>query len=424
MVLYSAPQGNAVVSKYLVSNTAGSGYYTTIQAAINAANATTPSNPVTVFIKDGSYTEDLTLYTNVYLVGVSRDLVTINGAHTAPASGVIAFENINFTTGTTVISGGSGANTMTFNCCYFNCVSIFNMSAATTANFYSCFDFSSANKISNTGNVILSIYSSSLGTGATGCTMGTTTTIYNSIIGCPITTGSGASQFNYVSFTGNVDFTVGTITANNCIYAGTVTGGVTINMFCCSLNSTAAMTAATVNAQKCYIGAITHTTSGTATYKDCYFYGNITANAGTTVVLDACTIDSGSTASGAGTISYAGNYLGRLTVLGALSTAPVDSTAGTSAFGSIAVSTALQNTTGYDILVNVSVSVSSSITATIVLGVGPTSTPTTDTVVPSFTVAAATVYSFSAVVPNNYYVLVDTTGTISVGSITTQTCPI
>jgi hypothetical protein len=55
------------------------------------------------------------------------------------------------------------------------------------------------------------------------------------------------------------------------------------------------------------------------------------------------------------------------------------------------------------------------------MGVGSTTTPTTDTVVASFSVAETV--SFCAIVPNNYYLLVDTTGTIVVGSITTQSCP-
>ncbi|CAB4121083.1 hypothetical protein UFOVP9_1, partial [uncultured Caudovirales phage] len=61
--------------------------------------------------------------------------------------------------------------------------------------------------------------------------------------------------------------------------------------------------------------------------------------------------------------------------------------------------------------------------ATITLGVGSTSTPTVDTVVSSFTTAAVLVTNFSAIVPNNYYLLVNTTGTITIGGITTQSCP-
>jgi hypothetical protein len=74
--------------------------------------------------------------------------------------------------------------------------------------------------------------------------------------------------------------------------------------------------------------------------------------------------------------------------------------------------------------VTIVVTVTAATTATLTLGVGSTSTPTTDTIVPSFTVAAASTYSFSAYVPNNYYVLVNDTGTITVGSITCVAMPI
>jgi hypothetical protein len=58
------------------------------------------------------------------------------------------------------------------------------------------------------------------------------------------------------------------------------------------------------------------------------------------------------------------------------------------------------------------------------MGVGPTATPSTDTIVASFTVATATRYGFSAIVPSGYYLLVNTTGTITVSSITIQSCAI
>ena len=105
-----------------------------------------------------------------------------------------------------------------------------------------------------------------------------------------------------------------------------------------------------------------------------------------------------------------------------LITSPVDSNTATTAFGSLAIGTALQNTLGYDILVNISIAATVATGATIVLGVGPTSTPTTNPVTASFSVGLT--QSFTAIVPSGYYCLVNTTGTITVGSITTQVCPI
>ena len=108
-------------------------------------------------------------------------------------------------------------------------------------------------------------------------------------------------------------------------------------------------------------------------------------------------------------------------VSGSLASSPVSSSTATSAFvTSLTAGTAQQNTAGYDLMVNVIVNVSSATTATLVLGIGTTSTPTTQTVIPSFTTATEQTYSFIAYVPNNYYLLVNTTGTISVSSITTM----
>lgn len=105
-----------------------------------------------------------------------------------------------------------------------------------------------------------------------------------------------------------------------------------------------------------------------------------------------------------------------------ITTTPVASSVATVAFGSsLTAGTAVQNTTGYNLLVNVSIVVTAATGATITMGVGPTNTPTKNTVISSFSVAETV--SFCALVPNSYYLLVDTTGTIVVSSITTQSCP-
>ena len=98
---------------------------------------------------------------------------------------------------------------------------------------------------------------------------------------------------------------------------------------------------------------------------------------------------------------------------------PVQASAASTTFGSLVVGTARQNTANYPILVNVVMNVASSTAAVILVGVGSTATPTAQTVVPSFTVAAATRLSFSFVVPSTYYAQVTTTGTITVTTITT-----
>lgn len=106
---------------------------------------------------------------------------------------------------------------------------------------------------------------------------------------------------------------------------------------------------------------------------------------------------------------------------GAIITKPPSSHTVTTAFGSsLTAGMAVQNTLGYDIILNISVVVASATSATLTLGVGSSSTPTVDTVVASFSTASALTFSFVAYVPNNYYVLVNDTGTISITSITVQ----
>lgn len=97
---------------------------------------------------------------------------------------------------------------------------------------------------------------------------------------------------------------------------------------------------------------------------------------------------------------------------GGLCSTPTDSNTATTAFGtSLTLGTAIQNTTGYDIIVNVGLSATAATTATIVMGVGSTSTPTTNTVIPSFSAACA--FTITAYVPNSYYLLVNKTGTLT-----------
>ena len=126
--------------------------------------------------------------------------------------------------------------------------------------------------------------------------------------------------------------------------------------------------------------------------------------------------------SGQQNIAY---IVGPLDISGAITTNPPTSATATSSFGtSLTAGTPYQNPLGYDLLVNVCVQVTSATGATITLGVGPSTGPTTNTVIPTFTTASPTNLTFSAIVPGNYWILVNTTGTISVGLIATQACPL
>ena len=98
---------------------------------------------------------------------------------------------------------------------------------------------------------------------------------------------------------------------------------------------------------------------------------------------------------------------------------PVDAATASTTFGSLAVGTALQNTSNYPILVNVLLQVTAATAGQVLVGVGITNTPTARAITPSLTLASVLPYSFSFVVPAKYYARVTTTGTITIGSITT-----
>ncbi|HEY5236085.1 MAG TPA: hypothetical protein VIJ14_07905 [Rhabdochlamydiaceae bacterium] len=103
-------------------------------------------------------------------------------------------------------------------------------------------------------------------------------------------------------------------------------------------------------------------------------------------------------------------------------TSPISSSLATAAFvTSLTSGVSAHNTTGYNLLVNISVSVTL-VTApgVLELGVGPTSTPTVNAV--TATLGSTGIYSITALVPSNYWLLVSNTGTLTIASITVQSC--
>lgn len=78
--------------------------YSTIQSAINAANA---AGGGMVYVKPGSYTENLTFFDNIQVVSVEYvDIgdTVITGVHTPPATGAIAIRGIRLMSATSIFS--------------------------------------------------------------------------------------------------------------------------------------------------------------------------------------------------------------------------------------------------------------------------------------------------------------------------------
>jgi len=70
------------ISKYIVDEH-GDTPYTTIQSAINAANAA--GVDALVYVRAGKYTENLTLYNGIGIQGDNEQGTIIEGTHTPPA---------------------------------------------------------------------------------------------------------------------------------------------------------------------------------------------------------------------------------------------------------------------------------------------------------------------------------------------------
>lgn len=114
------------------------------------------------------------------------------------------------------------------------------------------------------------------------------------------------------------------------------------------------------------------------------------------------------------TTGSAGQYVGTLqdgnglmTLAGALASKPAASSASALALGS-----AFQNVLGYDVLLVVYLSVTVNTSGVLKLGVGPTSTPTQQTLVTGIT--STGLWTVPIYLPATYYALLSATGTITV----------
>lgn len=231
-----------------------------------------------------------------------------------------------------------------------------------------------------------------------------------------ITLGNSTGATSIALNAGTAGISIGTNAIAHTVTLGNVTGASAVNVN----TGTGGSTVTTTN------GIFTVATgTGTVTIS-----GDATANTvlvGSGAGVKAVTV--GSTNTTSATIIQAGS--GKVTITSptaalfssSIATAPVDSNVATAAFtASLTAGTSVQNTTGYDLLVNITLIVSSSTTATIVLGVGSATGPTTNTVVPSFSTASSIIIPIVAWVPNNYFLVYNTTGTITVASATVQSC--
>src|SRR5574338_694107 len=95
------------ITPYVVGPTGQAGYQT-IQSAIDAANA---AGGGLVYVQKGTYTEDLTFYDGIQLMGDSEQGTTIIGTHTPPASGTLNIFRCTFQDNTAIFSSNAAGTT-------------------------------------------------------------------------------------------------------------------------------------------------------------------------------------------------------------------------------------------------------------------------------------------------------------------------
>lgn len=102
-----------------------------------------------------------------------------------------------------------------------------------------------------------------------------------------------------------------------------------------------------------------------------------------------------------------------------IKTAPAVSSAST-----VVVGTAYQNTLGYDVVLIAYLDISSAAGGSISCGVGSTNAPTQQTIVAAITTVSDIFIPVTVYLPNNYYVKISTTGTISLTVSGQQVTPV
>lgn len=204
-------------SPYIVDAAASEGSYTTVQSALNAANA---AGGGIVYVRPGTYTEDLTLFVGTEVVGIpassSSQNIVIHGVHTPPAAGAgtFSFTNLFLTSASDVFNSvAAGDTVLTVQDCNFNINGyIFNLPNWTAdINILSCKSNASTNDGVLNGTavfLVLTIENSTVGDGTNTLTSVSDSNIINSTIGCK-TSFDGLFSFTNTTFLQQMTLTGG-----------------------------------------------------------------------------------------------------------------------------------------------------------------------------------------------------------------------
>ena len=176
-------------SRYIVDNVAPGAPFTTVQAAINAAVAA--GGAASIWLRQGTYTENLTLYDGVNIEGQEQTISIIIGTHTPPATGSFSFTRVGLRSATHAFSSAvAGSALLSCLRCQFVLTNgyVYNLANWTgELRLRWCTDYSTANGVvNNAGGSIVTINHSLIGAGtANVLTANGALTFYSVKLGCP-----------------------------------------------------------------------------------------------------------------------------------------------------------------------------------------------------------------------------------------------
>lgn len=262
------------VAKWVVSADATQGTHTTIAGAITSA-----SSGDTIFIRPGTYTENLTLKAGVNLVSFDADCitpnVTISGTATCTYSGTVSCSGIQFKTNSAACITSSGSN-----------VAVLNLT--------NCFVNASNNN-------------------------GITSTNANFVFNAYFCLLSAASTFAIWSLTAAEGFGLDFCVISSGDTTACTTAATPVNIFSCSVaSSLSTSSTGVINAFNSVFNSgsaqtfITTAGTGISQLFNCEFQSltssAVSVGTGTTVTMGSCTISSTNTnaITGAGTLIYSG----------------------------------------------------------------------------------------------------------------------
>lgn len=266
------------VAAFIVDATAANGTHTTIQAAITAA-----VSGQTIFIKPGTYTENLTLKAGVDLVAFVTDSdipnVIINGKCTFTAAGTVGISGIELQTNNDYALSvtGSAASIVYIEDCYLNCANFTGIQLTSSSASSQIYVIDSGGNLATTG---ISYFAHS-GAGNLAFYYGTFSNSANSTTACTCS-GSGFVAISFCIFNSPISIT------------STAELNVQYSIINCSFNATAITLNTTATLNLIYWSKLFSGTSSALV---------ITAG---TAVVNEMTISSSNTnaITGAGTIKY------------------------------------------------------------------------------------------------------------------------